>query len=176
MSRRMPPTLQLHPSERGLWLIACCDLSVTWDATYERPGWYLDAETNAAERWLTRHQLRGDWRPPSGMPRAVFPSRRQALRAAEAALAVDPLPPRDTLSVRRLAAGRYQLNDGEFEVTREPGQRSWQVTRSRDSMFVMEASTVASAARTARAIAGQNDSRRRALEEVLPSAPRTALP
>lgn len=67
--------------------------------------------------WLTRNQLNG-----------TFRTRTQAVRCAVAAHAVDPLPVRPLISVRRTAPGEYEaVGHRRYRIERQQ-DRGWMVT------------------------------------------------
>jgi len=79
-------------------------------------SWELAPETPHAMDWLTGH----------GLLRAAFLTRRAALRAYQAAAALNPPPQgRKPRRLDRVSAGRYRLFGAT--VDRHPDGRSWVV-------------------------------------------------
>jgi len=80
-------------------------------------GWVIDVDLNevfcgAGDETLTwneRNQLQG----------VLFDTRAQAVRAAEAALAVDPLAGMRAQKLIRMSAGRHRSEDGRWLMLRE---------------------------------------------------------
>jgi len=85
---------------------------------YQEISWIVTAyaDRDRARAWLARH----------GLTEAESSTRRQALQAVAACLALDPLP-LELERLRRAGPNRLLTRDGRYEVQRWKSGRQWTV-------------------------------------------------
>jgi len=89
----------------------------------------IDGAWDITAIYIDGNQADHAWLHASGLGRATFPNRAQALRAFEAAAAVSPPPAaRDWMKLRRVAPGQYAVpGRPDITVTRDAPDQPWEI-------------------------------------------------